>query len=132
MRRSLPSAILLAVACCGLPACAPRAPDQAPAEQRRRRPRSVPGWAMWLYKHYLAQVDAHRTCRFRPTCGDYARQAIRKHGPLLGWVMGCERAIRYHGDTGTYRRTLEGETRLVDEVEDNDFWFAAPFRRTQP
>ena len=91
------------------------------------------GWLMWMYRDYLSQVDAMRTCRFEPTCGSYCRQAIRRHGPLLGWLMGCERAIRYHGDTTTYRRAIiDGHLRLLDPVADNDSWFGRPFRRRQP
>ena len=110
-------------------------PEDRPARVAKaaERPRGASGWLMWLYKNYVSQVDAIRTCRFEPTCGAYARQAIRTHGPLLGWLMGCDRAIRYHGDTTTYRRAvLDGHIRLLDPVGDNDFWFRRPFRKQQP
>lgn len=29
------------------------------------------------------------SCRFQPTCSEYARQAILKHGPLKGWLWLC-------------------------------------------
>ena len=97
---------------------------------------STPGLTgrfMDFYARRLSNVDAVRSCRFVPTCGDYARQAIGKHGPLLGWIMGCERSIRWHGDRRTYRRALvDGHLRLRDPVADNDFWFPHPFRRVQP
>jgi len=85
-----------------------------------------------VYGRYISQVDAQRSCRFLPTCGDYARQAIRRHGPLVGWLMACDKVIRYHGDTETYERAYREGTRLLDPVSDNDFWFARPFARKQP
>jgi len=88
---------------------------------------------MWLYKYHISQVDAMRTCRFSPTCGEYARHALRKHGPLLGWVMACERAIRFHQDSRTYRRVfIDRYSLLLDPVSENDFWFRHPFRKRQP
>ena len=113
---------------CWWPEDKPAATAQAPA-----RPRGASGWFMSFYRDTLSQVDGIRTCRFEPTCGGYARQAIGKHGPLLGWIMGCERAVRYHGDTTTYRRAvLDGHLRLLDPVSDTDWWFRHPFRRKQP
>ena len=88
---------------------------------------------MALYGNYISQVDAVRTCRFEPTCGAYCREAIRRHGALLGWIMGCDRSIRYHDDTVTYPRGIvDGHLRLLDPVDDNDFWFRRPFRARQP
>ena len=87
---------------------------------------------MWLYGRHISQVDATRSCRFEPTCGDYAREAIRKHGALVGWLMACDRTIRYHGDMQTYERAFHDGTRLLDPVSDNDFWLARPFARRQP
>jgi len=108
---------------------APSAPD-APAKPKARA--SVPSIIMGFYGNYISQVDGTRSCRFEPTCGDYARDAIRRHGALLGWLVACERLIRYHGDTETYERIYHDGTRLVDPVSDNDFWFARPFARKQP
>jgi len=99
--------------------------------ESRDRARGPSGWLMVLYRDYLSQVDGVRTCRFEPTCGAYCREAIRRHGPLLGWIMGCERAIRYHDDTISYRLTIiGGELRMLDPVSDNDFWFRRPAARS--
>ena len=99
----------------------------------RDRPKSVPDLFMWLYQHHISRVDAIRQCRFEPSCGLYCRNAIRKHGWALGWIMGLERSIRYHSDTATYPRLVDdGHLHLSDPVADNDFWFRRPFRRRQP
>ncbi|MDH7482171.1 MAG: membrane protein insertion efficiency factor YidD [Armatimonadota bacterium] len=35
-----------------------------------------------------------RTCRFEPSCSEYAAQAILKHGPLRGTVLAIWRLLR--------------------------------------
>lgn len=37
-----------------------------------------------------------RSCRFHPTCSEYALQAIRLHGPLRGVLLGVRRLMRCH------------------------------------
>lgn len=34
------------------------------------------------------------SCRFTPTCSEYARQAIMKHGPIKGLVLAIWRILR--------------------------------------
>lgn len=36
------------------------------------------------------------SCRFTPTCSEYAKQAIRKHGPLKGLYLAVRRLLRCH------------------------------------
>lgn len=36
------------------------------------------------------------SCRFTPTCSEYARQAIIKHGPLKGLYLAVKRIMRCH------------------------------------
>jgi len=78
---------------------------------------------MWVYQNVFSPVDGP-TCGFYPTCGGYGRQALRKHGWLLGGAMAMERAMRYHAAEGLYPLVVKhGVVRLLDPVEDNDFWF---------
>jgi putative membrane protein insertion efficiency factor len=37
-----------------------------------------------------------RSCRFSPTCSDYAQQALRKHGILKGSMLGLRRILKCH------------------------------------
>ena len=37
-----------------------------------------------------------RSCRFYPTCSEYALEAIRMHGPLRGVLLGIRRLMRCH------------------------------------
>jgi putative membrane protein insertion efficiency factor len=36
------------------------------------------------------------SCRFNPTCSEYARQAILKHGPFKGLYLAIRRLLRCH------------------------------------
>lgn len=36
------------------------------------------------------------SCRFQPTCSEYARQAILKHGPIKGTLLAIKRILKCH------------------------------------
>ncbi len=36
------------------------------------------------------------TCRFTPTCSQYAIEALRKHGPIKGTYLAVRRILRCH------------------------------------
>jgi uncharacterized protein len=36
------------------------------------------------------------SCRFRPTCSEYTKQAIDKYGFLKGSILGAKRILRCH------------------------------------
>lgn len=36
------------------------------------------------------------SCRFTPTCSEYARQALIKHGPIKGLYLAIRRILRCH------------------------------------
>ena len=36
------------------------------------------------------------SCRFVPTCSEYAREAIERHGALRGSLMGVRRLLKCH------------------------------------
>jgi putative membrane protein insertion efficiency factor len=36
------------------------------------------------------------SCRFDPTCSEYARQALGKHGPLKGGWLALKRLLKCH------------------------------------
>jgi len=46
-----------------------------------------------LYQKYLSPLKGS-TCRYYPTCSEYARQAIINHGPLKGLVLAAWRVLR--------------------------------------
>jgi len=48
-----------------------------------------------VYRYTLSAVMG-RTCRYLPTCSDYAEQAIARHGPWRGVWLGVSRIARCH------------------------------------
>lgn len=70
----------------------------------------------------LTRVDGP-TCQLRPTCGAFAKQAVRRNGWLLGSLMAADRIIRSHLDEERYPPVRRGgRIRLSDPVDANDFW----------
>ncbi|MGI6036631.1 MAG: membrane protein insertion efficiency factor YidD [Limnochordia bacterium] len=50
---------------------------------------------IWIYRHCLSPLKP-RTCRFYPTCSEYARQAVIKYGPWQGLVLTWKRLRKCH------------------------------------
>ncbi len=41
------------------------------------------------------------SCRFTPTCSEYALQAFRKYGPIKGFWLSLKRILRCHPGGGS-------------------------------
>ena len=37
-----------------------------------------------------------KSCRFYPTCSTYMLEALKKHGPIKGTVLGIKRILKCH------------------------------------
>ena len=48
-----------------------------------------------LYKRFISPLFPN-SCRFYPTCSDYARQAIEKHGAVKGLYLAAKRLGKCH------------------------------------
>ncbi len=48
-----------------------------------------------LYQLSLGALTGPR-CRFHPTCSEYAKEALRRHGALRGAALGLARLARCH------------------------------------
>jgi putative membrane protein insertion efficiency factor len=48
-----------------------------------------------FYQRYVSRWTP-AVCRFRPTCSEYAAQAIARHGALRGLAMALRRLCRCH------------------------------------
>ena len=48
-----------------------------------------------FYQHCISPYTPP-SCRFQPTCSEYARQAIIKHGPIKGLWLAIKRLLRCH------------------------------------
>lgn len=49
-----------------------------------------------LYQLLVSPLLPANTCKFHPTCSEYAVLAIRKHGVLRGVPMAVHRLLRCH------------------------------------
>lgn len=51
--------------------------------------------ALSAYKRWLSPL-LPRACRFTPTCSEYFRLAVQRHGALRGSLLGVGRLLRCH------------------------------------
>ncbi len=53
---------------------------------------------LWLIRFYQRQISPGLppSCRFTPTCSEYARQAIEKYGALKGTYLAVRRLLKCH------------------------------------
>jgi putative membrane protein insertion efficiency factor len=49
-----------------------------------------------FYQRYLSPLKGGPTCRFYPSCSQYAYEAIAKYGALKGTYMAVRRVLRCH------------------------------------
>jgi putative membrane protein insertion efficiency factor len=47
-----------------------------------------------FYRRWLSPLKRRPTCRFLPTCSEYAQQALETHGALRGGVLAFWRVCR--------------------------------------
>ena len=50
---------------------------------------------IWFYQKVISPYTPP-SCRFTPTCSEYARQALLKHGPIKGLWLAIKRIPRCH------------------------------------
>ncbi len=82
--------------------------------------------AFAIYRDHITKVDGPR-CEHRPTCSRYAIEAMRRHGFVVGALMGVDRLLRT-GRSSSLRalpllRVIDGQPYYSDPVEENDFFF---------
>jgi len=71
--------------------------------------------ALDFYQQYLSSLR-NASCRFRPSCSEYARQAISKYGLFSGTARAADRLVRCNASAGNfYGRTADRG--LDDPVE---------------
>ena len=71
----------------------------AEAQRDQHRRISILAWAMIvLIRGYQLTLSAFlgRQCRFLPTCSEYAREAVARHGALAGAWLAVRRIGRCH------------------------------------
>jgi len=58
-------------------------------------PKKIALFAISIYRNYLSHMKI-RCCRFYPSCSEYAKEAIEKHGLLSGSIKATKRILRCH------------------------------------
>lgn len=48
-----------------------------------------------FYRRYVSPLTPP-SCRFTPTCSQYALEALRRHGPVKGLWLAVRRLLRCH------------------------------------
>lgn len=49
-----------------------------------------------IYRRWLSPLKRTPTCRYLPTCSEYAHDAVVLHGALKGTAMAIGRLLRCH------------------------------------
>jgi hypothetical protein len=81
-------------------------------------------WLISLYRDHISPVDGSR-CPSIPSCSSYSAKAFKKHGFFIGWMMTVDRLI-HEGNEETSVSPLvysSGGWKILDPVENNDFWW---------
>ncbi len=58
----------------------------------------ISSFFIFLVKFYQVAISPLKppTCRYTPTCSEYAVQALRKHGPFKGLYLSVKRLLSCH------------------------------------
>lgn len=85
-----------------------------------------------FFQQVISPVDGARSTMY-PTGSAYARQAIKKHGALLGALLTTER-LMHEGNENQVAPQIRkyGIWRVYDPVEANDWWWSGPDWVYQP
>lgn len=68
-------------------------------ERNRRKLFKPLEWALialvYAYRALLGPLMGG-SCRFEPSCSDYAEEALKKHGPFRGAALALKRLLKCH------------------------------------
>ena len=77
------------------------------------------------FQETISPIDAGR-CQMYPTCSEYGRRAIAKHGLILGLIMTFDRLLHEYDEPRFAPQIVVGDrVRYYDPVSANDFWWYA-------
>ena len=51
-------------------------------------------WLIEVYQKYLSPLKGKPTCRFYPTCSQYAKEAFQVHGVFKGFFLSLKRILK--------------------------------------
>ena len=80
-----------------------------------------------IYSEPLNHLAAVRrgACPMHPSCSEYSRQAVEKHGFSLGWTIAMDRLLRCGRDElrRAPRVLVDGQWKYFDPLSANDHWW---------
>ena len=89
-----------------------------------------------IYREPLNHLSAVRrgVCPMHPSCSEYSRQAVEKHGFNLGWAMAMDRLLRCGRDELRRAPTIfvNGQWKFYDPLSSNDNWWYLAEEDTHP
>lgn len=47
-----------------------------------------------FYRKFISPLKRHGSCKYTPTCSQYALEALKKYGPLKGSYLSIRRILR--------------------------------------
>jgi len=76
-----------------------------------------------FFRDIISPVDGDR-CPSLPSCSSYSVNAFKKHGFFTGWLMTVDRLL-HEADEGSVSPRVyhNGRFRVLDPVENNDYWW---------
>lgn len=77
-----------------------------------------------FFRKYISGADGDR-CPMHPSCSTYSLEAFKKHGPLKGWIITCDRLMRCGRNEVKLSPPIiaREKTRTSDPLKNNDFWW---------
>ncbi|MFQ5485791.1 MAG: membrane protein insertion efficiency factor YidD [Desulfobacterales bacterium] len=80
-----------------------------------------------VYRGPLNHLSAVRrgSCPMYPSCSVYSKQAIKKHGMMIGWMMTTDRLLRCGRDEMKLspQIIIKGQIYYYDPLKINDYWW---------
>ncbi len=83
-----------------------------------------PASPMTLFQKFISRADGNR-CPMYPSCSHYAQDAFKHHGPVMGWILTCDRLLRCGRDE-IHRSSpisINGGRYTYDPLYANTFWW---------
>ena len=124
----IPGSTLIVISVFFLSACAHHSvtqPDPSPYED-----------FLGIYSEPLNHMAAVRrgVCPMYPSCSQYSRQAVGRHGFVVGWAMAMDRLLRCGRDElkRAPKILVHGEWKFYDPLSANDNWWYSAGEEINP
>ena len=76
-----------------------------------------------FYRNVITKVDGDR-CDMAPSCSTYSRQALQRHGLLLGVLLTADRLLHEADEIGKVPTMQVGREKAhLDPLEANTYWW---------